>query len=93
MAEGGRGILATERVLKALANRRRIQIIQLLSSKGRVSVGDVAAAMRLSIAATSRHLRTLAASELVKTAQSGTTIYYSLTRDRHRLLKATLESL
>ena len=45
-----------ERVLKALANRRRLAMVSFLKKKKEASVGDVAEALRLSVKATSKHL-------------------------------------
>ena len=73
-------ILEMERVLKALANRRRLMIVRLLLSKRMVSVSDIADRIKLSIAATSRHLRVMAAADIVETEQVNTTVNYSLVR-------------
>ena len=86
-------IVETERVLKALGNRRRLAIILLLSAKGSVSVGDMAEHIRLSFAATSRHLRVLANAELVESEQVNTTVNYSLPKNRQALLDTALRAL
>ena len=70
-----------ERVLKALANKRRLMIVRLLLAKRKVSVSDIADHLKLSMAATSRHLRQLAGADLVDTEQINTTVNYSLVRD------------
>ena len=86
-------IIASERVLKALANRRRLAIVRLLNAKGPTSVGEIAEHIRLSFAATSRHLRALAGADLVENNQMNTTVNYSLPKNRHPLLGTTLKSL
>ncbi len=48
-----------ERVLKGLANRRRLAIVKLLMGERDLAVGDIAAAIRLSEKSTSKHLRIL----------------------------------
>ncbi|HEY4526907.1 MAG TPA: metalloregulator ArsR/SmtB family transcription factor [Candidatus Paceibacterota bacterium] len=75
-------IVELERVLKALANRRRLMIIKFLLSKKSASVGDIADHIKLSIAATSRHLRQLANADILKTDQLNTTVNYSLVTPR-----------
>ena len=82
-----------ERVLKALANRRRLSILLFLHKKVVASVGDIADHVRLSFAATSRHLRTLANTDLVETEQVNTTVHYSLSTHRHPMLAAVLKIL
>ena len=86
-------VVELERVLKALANRRRLSIVLFLRKKGAASVGDIADHVRLSFAATSRHLRTLANVDLVETEQINTTVHYSLSTDRHPLLITALKML
>lgn len=45
-----------ERILKALANRRRLAILRHIRREKEARVGDIASAIRLSFKATSRHL-------------------------------------
>jgi len=93
MSERRNRIIDSERVLKALANRRRLAIVQFLHAKGPASVGGIAEHIRLSFAATSRHLRALAGADLVESEQVNTTVNYSLPKDRHPLLDTTLKVL
>lgn len=67
-----------ERILKALANRRRLAILRFLKKKKEVSVGDIAGEIKLSFNATSKHLLLLAASGIVDREQRGLQMYYSL---------------
>jgi len=93
MSEKRNRITESERVLKALANRRRLAILQLLHTKGPSSVGNIAEHIRLSFAATSRHLRTLAGADLVESEQVNTTVNYSLPKNRHPALDTMLKML
>ncbi|MDO8576666.1 MAG: metalloregulator ArsR/SmtB family transcription factor [bacterium] len=93
MGEKRNRIIESERVLKALANRRRLAILQLLHTKGPASVGNIAEHIRLSFAATSRHLRALAGTDLVETEQVNTTVNYSLPKNRHPALDTILKIL
>ncbi|MEK7601736.1 MAG: metalloregulator ArsR/SmtB family transcription factor [Patescibacteria group bacterium] len=74
-------LVELEKVLKALANRRRLAIVRYLLSRKNASVGEIAGHLRLSMAATSRHLRQLAHSDLVSTEQVSTVVNYSLSKD------------
>ena len=74
-------IVALEKNLKALANRRRLAIVRLLLHRKAASVGDIADHLKLSLAATSRHLRQLADAGILETKQESTTINYSVCRD------------
>ena len=83
-------VIATEKILKALANRRRLAIIQFLNSRSRAPVGDIAEHIRLSFAATSRHLRVLAAADLIENEQVNTSVNYFLPKNRHYALETAL---
>jgi DNA-binding transcriptional ArsR family regulator len=93
MSDKRHRIVETERVLKALANRRRLTVLAFLAGKDRASVGDIADHIRLSFAATSRHLRTLANADLVESEQVNTMVYYSLVKNRPSALDAALKSI
>jgi DNA-binding transcriptional ArsR family regulator len=86
-------IRATEKVLKALASRRRLAILVLLRERGALPVMNVAGGIGLSFPATSRHLRILASAELVETEQRGLLVYYKLPANLPTVPRSTLASL
>jgi DNA-binding transcriptional ArsR family regulator len=67
-----------EKILKALANRRRLAILAHLKTAGEMMVGDVARNMRLSFAATSRHLVILERSGILEKEQRDKEVFYRL---------------
>ncbi|MEK7600985.1 MAG: metalloregulator ArsR/SmtB family transcription factor [Patescibacteria group bacterium] len=67
-----------ERVLKALANRRRVAIVRFLKKRKESSVGDIAGAIKLSFKSTSRHLALLAAADIVDREQRSLSVYYKI---------------
>lgn len=81
-----------ERILKALANKRRLAIIKYLQINRRASVGDVAEAIKLSFKATSKHLLILDHVDLVEKEQVGLTVIYFLSKEG-RSVVGTLLSL
>lgn len=81
-----------ERILKALANKRRLAIIKYLRSNRRASVGDIAEAIKLSFKATSKHLLILDHVDLVEKEQIGLTVIYFLSKEG-RFVVGTLLSL
>lgn len=83
-------IRGTEKVLKALANRRRLLIVRYLYQRGEAPAGSIAEELKLSFPATSRHLSILYAADLLEREQTSTTINYSLTQQLHPALKAIL---
>lgn len=68
---------AAARLLKALANEKRLMILCLLA-EGERSVGELNALLDLSQSALSQHLAVLREEELVDTRREAQTIFYSL---------------
>ena len=71
-------IIRAEKILKALANRRRLKILQHLKEHRRVSVTEIAGHIKLSFKSTSRHLAVLRNIDLVESEQVGLSVLYSL---------------
>lgn len=72
-----RAAAAASRLLKALANERRLMILCHLTTSER-SVGELERLVGLSQSALSQHLARLREDGLVKTRRAAQTIYYSL---------------
>ena len=70
-----------ERPLKALANRRRLAMIQHIKKHKEASVGDIADALRLSIKATSKHLSILIATDILEREQRSLQVFYRISAD------------
>ncbi|MBI2086565.1 MAG: winged helix-turn-helix transcriptional regulator [Candidatus Zambryskibacteria bacterium] len=82
-----------ERILKALANKRRLAIISFLRKKKEANVGDIAEVIRLSIKSTSRHLTILFGADLLDREQRNTEVFYSLTSSLPELFLPLIKSL
>ncbi|OGF62202.1 hypothetical protein A2926_00070 [Candidatus Giovannonibacteria bacterium RIFCSPLOWO2_01_FULL_44_40] len=69
-----------ERLLKALANRRRLEILKVLKKEreGELSVGEIAERIGLSFKATSRHLSILIGADILEKEQRGLRVFYKL---------------
>ena len=67
------------RLLKALANEKRLQVLCLLA-EGERSVGEINAMLDLSQSALSQHLAVLREMQLVDTRRESQTIYYALAK-------------
>lgn len=74
-----------ERIMKALANRRRLAILCFLKQGGKknseASVGDIAEEIQLSFKATSKHLGVLSAAGIVDREQRSLQMFYHLSPD------------
>ncbi|HUU57741.1 MAG TPA: metalloregulator ArsR/SmtB family transcription factor [bacterium] len=66
---------------KALGDPVRVSILKALCC-GPLSVGEIVERSRLSQPAISHHLRVLREAELVTAEKRGTTVYYSLNKDK-----------
>lgn len=67
-----------ERVLKALANRRRLSIIAILKKRKEATVGNIADSIKLSFTSTSKHLNMLARVDILDKRQQGLEVFYFL---------------
>lgn len=67
-----------ERPLKALANKRRLEIIKFLKEKKEATVGDIASHLKLSFKSTSRHIAVLYGADILEKDQRSSSCFYSL---------------
>jgi len=67
-----------EKLLKVLANKRRLEIIKYLKNKKEATVKDIASGIKLSFKATSKHLGILYGADIVDREQRSLQMYYHL---------------
>ena len=79
-----------EKTLKAVANRRRLAILDLLIKNKELNVKEIAALINLSFKSTSRHLAILASLDFVGKEQRRLYMYYSISRKHFTLVKFVL---
>ena len=82
-----------EKILKAFANRRRIAIVHYLKKHREASVGEIAAAIRLSLKATSKHLAILFAADIIEKDQRILQMFYRITGDTKPLTRTIIKFL
>lgn len=82
-----------EKILKALANRRRIAIAKLLTRGKAMTVGDVANEIRLSFRSTSKHLGLMVAADILLRDQRGPHMYYLPAPDMPGLARKVIAAL
>ncbi len=83
----------TEKILKALANFKRLCIVQVLRDSKEKFVGEIADDIDLSIRATSKHLKILSAVDIVEKDQRGPQIFYTLSPGMDSISKYIIGSL
>ena len=82
-----------ERLLKAAANQRRLDILKFLSRGGEASVADIADCIKLSFKATSKHLLILTQTDILDRRQVSLNIYYRLVKSQHPIIKTIISNL
>jgi DNA-binding transcriptional ArsR family regulator len=79
-----------EKILKALANKRRVLILKYLKRVSKASVGEVSDAIKLSFKATSKHLMILLNVDIVEKEQISLTMFYFLSKNTHPMVSKLL---
>ena len=82
-----------ERVLKALANRRRLTIVSCLKKRNEATVGNIAEYLNLSFKSTSKHLGILAKSDILEKRQQGLEVFYFLNPKLGKLSASVISHL
>lgn len=82
-----------ERLLKALANRRRLHILSVLRTRGGTTVGGLAEELNIPMKTTSKHLAILLLVDLVDRKQTGSSAQYTLLEPLHPYTKTVLANL
>jgi DNA-binding transcriptional ArsR family regulator len=90
---GEREVKQAERILKAVANKRRLAVIKFLSRTEQSSVGSIAEEIKLSFKSTSRHLSILFNADILERKQTSTTVLYRLVRPLSPILKTLISIL
>ncbi len=75
------------KILKSLANAKRIEILELLEAKSGLNVGDIAKEIHLSFKSVSKHLQKLAEADLIEQQRDGLYVNHLLKNATKRLLQ------
>jgi DNA-binding transcriptional ArsR family regulator len=71
-----------EKILKALANRRRLAILKYLKENKEAPVAEIADEINLSFKATSKHLGVLSAIDIIEREQRSSQMFYRLSAEQ-----------
>ena len=82
-----------EKILKALANKRRLVILKYLKTRKEASVGEIADEINLSFKSTSRHLAVLSVTDILEREQRNSQVFYRLSSDQKSLVRHLLTIL
>ena len=83
----------TERILKALANKRRLAIVKYLKNNREATVGDIADEINLSFKATSKHLGILSIADILEKEQHSLQVHYRLAGSQKPVARAIIPLL
>jgi len=76
-----------ERIMKGVANHRRIEILEILGKRPEMSVAELADKLKLNFKTASEHIRRLAISGLLMKRSDGHNIRHKLTKRGELILK------
>ena len=76
-----------EKVLKALANKRRLAILKHLKHNREASVGEIARSINLSFKATSKHLAILTALDIIEKEQRSLQMFYTISKNQKSIVR------
>ncbi len=75
------------KILKALANEKRLEILKLLDKHSGFSIIEIAEEINLHFKSSSKHLKRLSEAGLVKSNRDGVWVRFGLTEKVDQLLK------
>ena len=82
-----------ERILKSLANKRRLAALRSIKRHKEAMVSEIAAELKISIQATSRHLQLLARADIIESDQRGLSVFCRLAKVQHPSIRALIDLL
>jgi len=81
-----------EKIFKAFANKRRLDIIAYLQTKNEATVGDIAMKIKLSFKATSKHLIILSTINILEKEQRNLLVFYRMNKSLPKNIKSIISS-
>ena len=82
-----------EKILKALANKRRLKILEYVRKNKEATVGELAEYLKISFPATSKHLGLLFSADILDREQKSLLVYYRLSDPAANDIRKTMEAL
>lgn len=82
-----------EKIYKALAHEKRLEIIRLLKINNYLTVGQCSKALSMSIQRTSQHLKILESAHIVESSQEGLHVFYELRKPTYPIIKSIISFL
>jgi ArsR family transcriptional regulator len=86
-------LIGAEHVLKAVANIKRLQILQHLKRRKELTVEDISSAIHLSYRSTSKHLLLLQRARIINRIQKNRFAYYSISPENPIFISALIKQI
>ena len=80
-----------EKILKALANHRRLQALKFIKTNKQASVTNISEHLHLSFKSTSKHLAVLLGANIVEKEQKDLTMLYSIAVPLSKMAKNVID--
>lgn len=84
--------MGVQRALKAIAEPRRRELLELLRDRGPLAVGELAELVDVTQQAVSQHLKVLEEADLVEATREGTRHLYAVRPDGFQPVQAFVEA-
>ncbi|MFH1509111.1 MAG: metalloregulator ArsR/SmtB family transcription factor [bacterium] len=82
-----------EKFLKALGNKKRLQIVKFLKSENEANISKICQEIRISYKATANHLAKMKALDIIGARRSGYNVYYFLIKPSKSIAKEIISYL
>ncbi len=82
-----------EKVLKALGNQKRLEIIWYLKQKKEANVGSISEEIKITFKATSKHLAILSANNILGKNKRGLGVFYFLSQEQNPIAKYIISQI
>ena len=79
-------------IFKTLSDPNRCKIFRTLAAEGRLSVGDTAKVLNISLSLASQHLKILLQSGLLTKQKQGRSVYYKL-KQNNKIVSSILKAI
>ena len=88
-----RSIKNSAQIIRAIRHNLRKELLQLIHSRGRMTVSEMYHMLNLEQSVTSQHLAALRQAGFVKTERNGKNIYYSINYDHLQHVQGIVDKL
>ncbi len=93
LAEHGEALKELSQVYSLIGNEVRLKILYLIKEEEKLCPCDLSDILGMTIPAISQHLRRLKDGKLLVSKREGQTVFYSLNKDKEKLLLPLLENV